>query len=121
MCRCKAMPLLGADGFRPLRGDPAAARSSAAAAAALTALPGFLLASLLLLADAVWLRAFPPYGGESLHHAARSWAGCSSVVSSGGAAAVVPWVALASIAAGAAVVMWHATADLPAERASRQR
>ncbi|KHD77908.1 ABC transporter permease [Actinoplanes utahensis] len=44
-------------------------RSGGAAAAALTALPEFLLASVLLLAGAVALRAFPPYGWDSAHHA----------------------------------------------------
>jgi peptide/nickel transport system permease protein len=43
-----------------LRGRPS--RTSGAAAAALTALPEFLLASLLLLVGAVWLGWFPPYG-----------------------------------------------------------
>ena len=50
-----------------VRGVPR--RSGGAAAAALTALPEFLLASVLLLVGAVWLRAFPPYGWNSLHHA----------------------------------------------------
>ncbi|WP_082406218.1 ABC transporter permease subunit [Microbacterium sp. No. 7] len=43
-----------------LRGAPA--RGSGAAAVALTALPEFLLASVLLVVGAVWLGLFPPYG-----------------------------------------------------------
>ncbi|KAA9001788.1 ABC transporter permease subunit [Affinibrenneria salicis] len=45
---------------RGLRGENQ--RSSGLWAAALTALPEFLLSSLLLAAGAVWLRWFPPYG-----------------------------------------------------------
>lgn len=45
---------------RGLEGRPAA--TSGAVAAALTALPEFLLASLLLVIFAAWLRWFPPYG-----------------------------------------------------------
>ncbi|MEU4562919.1 ABC transporter permease subunit [Actinoplanes sp. NPDC023936] len=44
-------------------------RSGGALAAALTALPEFLLASVLLLIGAVALRAFPPYGWDSARHA----------------------------------------------------
>ncbi|MFT4219722.1 MAG: ABC transporter permease subunit [Microbacterium sp.] len=43
-----------------LRGAPT--RGSGAAAVALTALPEFLLASVLLVVGAVWLGWFPPYG-----------------------------------------------------------
>lgn len=50
-----------------LRG--AARRSGGATAAALTALPEFLLAAMLLVVGAVWLRAFPPYGWDSPHSA----------------------------------------------------
>ncbi|MEV5764054.1 ABC transporter permease subunit [Micromonospora sp. NPDC052213] len=50
-----------------LRGTPR--RSGGAGAAALTALPEFLLASVLLIVGAVGLRAFPPYGWDSAHHA----------------------------------------------------
>lgn len=50
-----------------VRGAPRA--SGGALAAALTALPEFLLASVLLVVGAVWLRAFPPYGWESAHSA----------------------------------------------------
>lgn len=44
-------------------------RPAGALPAMLTALPEFLLASLLLLVGAVWLRLFPPFGWQSLHHA----------------------------------------------------
>jgi peptide/nickel transport system permease protein len=50
-----------------LRGAPR--RTGGALAAALTALPEFLLASVLLTVGAVGLRAFPPYGWDSLHSA----------------------------------------------------
>ena len=50
-----------------LRGTPR--RTGGATAATLTALPEFLLASMLLVVGAVWLRAFPPYGWDSLHSA----------------------------------------------------
>jgi peptide/nickel transport system permease protein len=50
-----------------VRGTPR--RTGGAVAAALTALPEFLLASILLVAGAVGLRAFPPYGWDSLHSA----------------------------------------------------
>ncbi len=53
---------------RGLRGR--ADRGSGAIAAALTSLPEFLLASLLLVIGAVWLRWFPPYG----------WSGPSTAV-----------------------------------------
>ncbi|WP_139978590.1 ABC transporter permease subunit [Nocardioides litoris] len=53
---------------RGLRGRASA--GSGAGAAALTALPEFLLALLLLVVGAVWLGWFPPYG----------WSGLSSVV-----------------------------------------
>lgn len=46
-----------------------AQRPGGSVPAALTALPEFLLASLLLLVGAVWLQAFPPFGWRSLHHA----------------------------------------------------
>lgn len=49
-----------------LRGTPR--RTSGAVAAGLTALPEFLLASVLLLVGAVWLGAFPPYGWSGLSH-----------------------------------------------------
>lgn len=44
-------------------------RPVGALAATLTALPEFLLASLLLLVGAVWLRLFPPFGWSGLHTA----------------------------------------------------
>lgn len=50
-----------------LRGTPRS--TGGATAAALTALPEFLLASMLLVVGAVWLPAFPPYGWDSLHSA----------------------------------------------------
>ncbi|WP_246036494.1 ABC transporter permease subunit [Sinomonas susongensis] len=50
--------------------DGRTARTSGALAAALTSLPEFLLSALLLVAGAVWLRWFPPYG----------WSGPSSAV-----------------------------------------
>ncbi|MCA4134039.1 ABC transporter permease subunit [Arthrobacter sp. M4] len=50
-----------------LQGRPA--RGSGAAAAAMTALPEFLLAAMLLVLGAVWLRWFPPYGWQGLHYA----------------------------------------------------
>ncbi|WP_432548088.1 ABC transporter permease subunit [Kineococcus sp. SYSU DK004] len=51
-----------------LRGRPR--RTSGAVAAALTALPEFLLATVLLVVASVWLGLFPPYG----------WSGPSSAV-----------------------------------------
>ncbi|MHC6178101.1 ABC transporter permease subunit [Glutamicibacter endophyticus] len=42
---------------------------SGAAATALTALPEFVLAMLLMLIFAIWLGWFPPFGWESLHNA----------------------------------------------------
>ncbi|GAB7045655.1 ABC transporter permease subunit [Catenuloplanes indicus] len=50
-----------------VRGRPRT--SGGAVAAALTALPEFLLASVLLIVGAVWLRAFPPYGWDGPHSA----------------------------------------------------
>ena len=52
---------------RGLRGT--AGRTSGWAAAALTALPEFLLAAVLLVVGAVWLGWFPPYGWEGVHYA----------------------------------------------------
>jgi peptide/nickel transport system permease protein len=46
-----------------------AARDSGAVAAALTSLPEFLLASMLLVIGAVWLGWFPPYGWQGIHYA----------------------------------------------------
>lgn len=43
-------------------------RSAGVLAVALTALPEFLLAALLLILGAVWLNWFPPYGWQSLRH-----------------------------------------------------
>ncbi|WP_455835666.1 ABC transporter permease subunit [Pseudarthrobacter siccitolerans] len=43
--------------------------ASGALAAALTSLPEFLLASMLLVAGAVWLRWFPPYGWQGPEYA----------------------------------------------------
>lgn len=51
---------------RGMRG--ASSSGSGAAAAALTALPEFLLASLLLIVGAVWLGWFPPYGWQGLSY-----------------------------------------------------
>lgn len=53
--------------MRGLAGRPG--RGSGAAAAALTSLPEFLLAAMLLVIGAVWLRWFPPYGWQGLHSA----------------------------------------------------
>ncbi len=50
-----------------LRGE--ARRGSGAVPAALTALPEFVLATVLLVVFSVWLRAFPPYGWTSWTHA----------------------------------------------------
>lgn len=50
-----------------VRGRPA--RTSGVLAATLTALPEFLLASVLLLVGAVWLGWFPPYGWAGPLHA----------------------------------------------------
>ncbi|MFT4052352.1 MAG: ABC transporter permease subunit [Microbacterium sp.] len=50
-----------------LRGTPT--RGSGIAAVALTALPEFLLASVLLVIGAVWLGLFPPYGWNGLSYA----------------------------------------------------
>lgn len=44
-------------------------QASGAAAAALTAMPEFLLAAILLVAGSVWLGWFPPYGWLGLQHA----------------------------------------------------
>lgn len=44
-------------------------RGSGAAGTALTALPEFLLAAMLLVVGAVWWGWFPPYGWQGLHHA----------------------------------------------------
>jgi peptide/nickel transport system permease protein len=52
---------------RGLAGRPG--RGSGAAAAAMTSLPEFLLAAMLLVIGAVWLGWFPPYGWQGLHHA----------------------------------------------------
>ncbi len=46
-----------------------ALRPAGIIAAALTALPEFLLASLLLLVGAVWLHGFPPFGWQGPHYA----------------------------------------------------
>ena len=43
-------------------------RPAGVLAVALTALPEFLLAALLLILGAVWLNWFPPYGWQSLRH-----------------------------------------------------
>lgn len=43
--------------------------ASGAVAAALTAVPEFLLAAMLLVAGSIWLRWFPPYGWLGLQHA----------------------------------------------------
>lgn len=53
--------------IRGLSGNPG--RGSGAVAAALTALPEFLLAAMLLVVGAVGLRWFPPYGWEGIHYA----------------------------------------------------
>lgn len=50
-----------------LRGQ--AHRSQGVIAVMFTALPEFLLASLLLLIGAVWLRWFPPFGWKGFHYA----------------------------------------------------
>ncbi|MGB4778938.1 ABC transporter permease subunit, partial [Microbacterium sp.] len=50
-----------------LRGTPT--RGSGIAAVALTALPEFLLASVLLVVGAVWLGLFPPYGWNGPYYA----------------------------------------------------
>lgn len=52
--------------YQGLRGQPQ--RSSGLFAALFTALPEFLLASLLLIVGAVWLQWFPPYGWQGVHH-----------------------------------------------------
>ena len=52
---------------RGLAGKPA--RGSGAVAAALTSLPEFLLAAMLLVIGAVWLGWFPPYGWQGIHQA----------------------------------------------------
>lgn len=51
---------------RGLAGNPAS--TSGAISAAITALPEFLLASLLLVVFAAWLRWFPPYGWGEPHN-----------------------------------------------------
>ncbi|MBT2534570.1 ABC transporter permease subunit [Arthrobacter sp. ISL-69] len=55
------------DVVRGLNGIPA--RGSGAAAAALTAVPEFLLAAMLLVIGAVWLGWFPPYGWDGIQSA----------------------------------------------------
>jgi len=62
---CAALCSVGL--LRGLRGK--AATSGGLPAAMLTALPEFLLASLLLIVGAVFLRAFPPYGWAGWHYA----------------------------------------------------
>ncbi|WP_199636072.1 ABC transporter permease subunit [Serratia sp. PAMC26656] len=57
-----ALPTL----WRGMRGD--GQRPAGVLAVALTSLPEFLLAALLLIVGAVWLRWFPPYGWKSLQH-----------------------------------------------------
>lgn len=57
-----ALPTL----WRGIQGDPR--RPAGVVAVALTALPEFLLAALLLIVGAVWLKWFPPYGWQSLRH-----------------------------------------------------
>ena len=52
---------------RGLRGEDA--RTSGVVAVLLTALPEFLLAAALLVAGAVWLRWFPPYGWQGVSYA----------------------------------------------------
>jgi peptide/nickel transport system permease protein len=52
---------------RGLQGRPT--RSGGALGAALTALPDFLLASVLLVVFAVWLRWLPPYGWRGMEYA----------------------------------------------------
>ncbi|CAI2516664.1 ABC transporter permease subunit [Serratia plymuthica] len=58
-----ALPTL----WHGMRGD--SQRPVGVLAVALTSLPEFLLAALLLIVGAVWLRWFPPYGWQSLQHA----------------------------------------------------
>ncbi|WP_442545631.1 ABC transporter permease subunit [Arthrobacter sp. KN11-1C] len=53
--------------MRGLAGNPG--RGSGVVAAAMTALPEFLLAAMLLVVGAVWLSWFPPYGWQGLDHA----------------------------------------------------
>jgi peptide/nickel transport system permease protein len=53
--------------IRGLWGIPG--NGAGAVAAALTALPEFLLAAMLLVVGAVWLKWFPPYGWQGLHYA----------------------------------------------------
>lgn len=53
--------------FRGLRGDNR--RGSGLIAIALTAMPEFLLAAFLLLAGAVWMQLFPPYGWRGWEYA----------------------------------------------------
>ncbi|NTX79146.1 ABC transporter permease subunit [Serratia proteamaculans] len=57
-----ALPTL----WRGLHGENR--RPAGVLAVALTALPEFLLAALLLILGAVWLNWFPPYGWQSLRH-----------------------------------------------------
>ncbi|MGL6019679.1 MAG: ABC transporter permease subunit, partial [Gibbsiella quercinecans] len=52
--------------WRGLHGN--SRRATGTLAVTLTALPEFLLASLLLIVGAVWLRWFPPYGWQSLNN-----------------------------------------------------
>ncbi|BAS17787.1 putative peptide transport system permease protein BRA1092/BS1330_II1084 [Arthrobacter sp. Hiyo8] len=52
-----------------MRGWPEPQAGSGVVAAAMTALPEFLLAAMLLVVGAVWLGWFPPYGWQVLDHA----------------------------------------------------
>ncbi|MFT4124648.1 MAG: ABC transporter permease subunit [Gordonia sp. (in: high G+C Gram-positive bacteria)] len=61
-----ASVLVGASMRSGLRGTPR--RTSGAVAAALTSLPEFLLAAVLVVAGSVWL-SFPPYGWEGVQYA----------------------------------------------------
>lgn len=62
-----ALSLCLAPFMRGLKGERQ--RTAGVLAALFTALPEFLLASLLLVVGAVWLRWFPPYGWQGLHYA----------------------------------------------------
>ncbi|RLM22293.1 ABC transporter permease [Brenneria alni] len=62
-----ASALCAATFMRGLRGQ--LQRSNGLFAAWFTAMPEFLLASLLLIIGAVWLQWFPPYGWQGAHYA----------------------------------------------------
>lgn len=98
---------------RGLQGD--AYRSHGIIAVIFTALPEFLLASLLLLIGAIWLQWFPPFGWKSVHYAVLP--ALSLAIPAGGYLGRLlsdtishvftePWIATWSVAG---ISRWHIT------------